>query len=217
DRISEITLKTKKKFVFWSRPSISCLSWQEYNGTWKRRNDTIIFSDQYEVMENNVRFTFSNDKKEKKYQLKFKTDKGSILSVKNIKIQFVYDFGSDLDNLESTMELKDDFRLEIPFKTIPNQRKLASIRYEYFLQNGEKRFGYITESNTINIKEKELPNCVIVTFVERPKKETIYRTTIAILDGDKIRIISKNKTKSDLPDYIGVLKFKEVYEKLNAE
>jgi hypothetical protein len=217
DRISEITLETKKKFVFWARPSISCFSWREYKGTWKRQNDTLIFSDQYEVSESDARFEFADRTDEKNYLIKLKTDKNSVLSDKKIQIQFVYDFDADLDDIELKMELDNDFSLKIPFKTIPNRRKLASIRYEYFLPNGEKRFGYITESNTVNVKEKELPNSVIITFVEKPKTETIYRTTKAILEGDKIRIISKNKTKSDLPDYVGEIKFKEVYEEQNAE
>jgi hypothetical protein len=218
DRISEITLETKKKFVFWSRPSaISCSTWREYNGTWKRKNDTIIFSDQYEISESDARFDFSNRKDENNYLLKFKTDQNSILSDKKIEIQFVYDYDADIDDIELKMELENDFSLRIPFKTIPNRKKLASIRYEYFLPNGEKRFGYISESNTVNVKEKELPNSVIITFVEKPKTETIYRKTKAIFEDDKIRIISKNKTKSDLPDYVGEIKFKEIYEEQNAE
>jgi hypothetical protein len=218
DRISEITLKTKNTFVFWSRPStISCSTWREYNGTWERQNDTIIFSDQYDVSESDARFDFSNRPNEKNYLLKFNTDRNSILSDKKIEIQFVYDYDANLDNIELKMELENDFSLKIPFKTIPNRKNLASIRYEYFLPNGEKRFGYITESNTVNVKEKELSNSVTITFVEKPKIETIYRTTKAILEDDKIRIISKNKTKSDLPDYVGEIKLKEVYDKQNAE
>ena len=217
DRISEITLETEKKFVFWSRPSISCFSWREYHGTWKRKNDTIIFSDQYEVSESDARFDFSNRINEKNYLIKFMTDQNTFLTNNKIEIQFVYDFDANIDDIELNMKLKDNNSLKIPFKSIPNRRKLASIRYEYFLPNGEKRFGYITESNTVNVKEKKLPNTVVVTFVEQPKKEIIYRTTKAVLENDKIRIISKFKTKSDLPDYVGEIKFKEVYEKQNTE
>jgi hypothetical protein len=218
DRISEITLETRKKFVFWSRPNaLSCFTWREHNGTWKKKNDTIIFSDNYEISESDARFDFSERNNEKNYLIKFKTDQNSVLSDKKIKIDFVYDFDADLKNIELNMELEDDYSLEIPFKTIPNRKKLASIRYEYYLPNGEKRFGFITESSTVNVKEKELPNSVIITFVENPKTETIYRTTKAILENDNIRIISKMKTKSDLPDYVGEIKFKDVYEKQNAE
>ena len=160
---------------------------------------------------------FQTDQIKKNYLLKFNTNQKSVLSDKKIEIQFIYDFDSDLYAIELKMELENDFTLRIPFKTIPNRKKLASIRYEYFLPNGEKRFGYISESNTVNVKEKDLPNSVIITFVEKPKTETIYRTTKAILKDDKIRIISKMKTKSDLPDYVGEIKFKEVYEEQNAE
>jgi len=218
DRICEITLKSETEFVFWSRPSAtSCLTWREYNGTWERKNDTIIFSDKYEVMESDAQFKFSNKRQNKYYRLEFKTDKGSELTKKNIEIQFVYDFDSDLDNIELNMELENDFSLKIPFKDIPNRKRVASIRYEYFLLNGEKRYGYITESGTVNVKEKDLPNFIAVIFIEQPKKEIIYRITKAILIDDKIKIISKNKIKSDLPDYTGEIEFKEVYGKQNTE
>lgn len=218
ERICEITLKSKTEFVFWSRPSYSsCLTWREYNGTWEKKNDTLIFSDQYEVMESDARFTFSNESKNKFYQLEFKRDKGNVLSEKNIEIQFVYDYDADLKDRKLNMELNIDFSLKIPFKDIPNHKKLASIRYEYYLANGEKRYGYITENQTVNKKESELPNRIEITFVEKPKKEIIYRITKAILIDDKIKIVSKEKNKSDLPDFTGKIEFKEIYGKQNAE
>ena len=213
DKISEITLKNETEFVFWKRVlRTSCSTWRSYKGTWKKQNDTIIFSDQYEVMENNERFEFFERTKEDNYLLKFKTDKNSVLSNRKIKITFIYDFSADLDDVEMNMELENDFSLKIPFNEVPHLRELASIEYEYLFSNGEKRKGYITESKIIHKKEKELRNYIVITLIEKPKKETIYRTIKAVLEKNKLKIISKNKTKSDLPDYNGEIKFKEVYK-----
>ncbi len=212
ERISEITLKSQTEFVFRSFPMpSSCFSWREYNGTWERKNDTLIFTDHYEVVENDARFTFSNKIENKFYLLIFRTDKNSKLSNKNVEIQFVYDYEADLQVVKRKMELDNNFDLKIPFSDIPNRKKLASIRYEYSLPNGEKRYGYLTENQTVNKKESELPNHIGITFVENPLKETIYRITKAILADNKIKILSKQKNKSDLPDYTAEIKFKEVY------
>ena len=110
------------------------------------------------------------------------------------------------------MELNNDFSLKIPFNQIPNRKSLASIRFECFLSNGEKRYGYITENQTVNVKEKELPNYIGITLIEKPKKEIIYRITKALLTENKIKIISKEKSNSDLPDYTEEIEFKEIYE-----
>jgi hypothetical protein len=213
NRISQITLTSKTEFEFRSFPiPSSCLTWREYNGTWERKNDTLIFSDQYEVVENDARFTFSNKSQNEYYHLEFGTDKKSKLSDKHIEIQFVYDFDADFKDVKLNMELDNDFNLKIPFNQVPNRKSLASIRFEYFLSNGEKRYGYITENQTVNIKEKELLNYIGITLIEKPKKEIIYRITKAILIDNKIKIISKEKNESDLPDYTEEIEFKEVYE-----
>ena len=213
ERISKITLKSQTESEFRCFPiRSSCLTWREYNGTWERKNDTLIFYDQYEVVEKDARFTFSNQDQNKYYQLNFRTDKGSKLSDKNIEIQYVYDYDADLKDFKRKMELDTNFSLKIPFNDIPNRKELASIRYEYFLSNGEKRYGYITKTQIVNEKESELPNNIVITFVENPKKETIYRITKAILAYNKLIVLSKEKNKSDLPDYTNEIKFKEVYE-----
>jgi len=216
-RINRITLKTENEFVFYVKPLlISCSTWRKYNGNWVIQNDTIIFSDQYEVIENSARFEFSNNKK-KFYHLKFQTDKNSKLTEKNIEIQLIYDFDSTLDYISLNLELENDSSIKIPFKDIPNREKLASIRYKYFLPNGEKRYGYITESRTANVKVKNLQNFITVILIEQPKKETIFRTTKATLINDEIKIISTDKTNSLLPDYTEELYFKDVYQKENTK
>src|SRR5690554_212942 len=85
DRVCQIKLKRNNEFVFWIRPLVnSCLTWREYNGTWKIKNDTIIFSDQYEIIENNAQYNFSNKTNNDYYTIKFQTDKKSKLTEKNI-------------------------------------------------------------------------------------------------------------------------------------
>ncbi|TDU33696.1 hypothetical protein BXY82_3153 [Gelidibacter sediminis] len=213
NRISEITLTSKNEFEFRSFPiPSSCLTWREHKGTWERKNDTLIFSEQYEIVESDARFTFSNKNKNEYYHLEFGTDKKSKLSDKHIEIKFVYDFDSDFKDVKLKMELENDFSLKIPYNQIPNRKNLASIRFEYFLPNGEKRNGYITENQTVNVKEKDLPNYIGITLIEKPKKEIIYRITKAILIDNKIKIISKEKSKTNLPDYTEDIEFKEIYE-----
>ncbi len=212
ERISEITLTSQTEFEFRSFPmTSSCLTWREYNGTWKRKNDTLIFSDQYDIIENDTRLKFSSNANENNYLLKFNTDRSSILGNKSIIIELVYDFESGLKSTKLNLELDNKISLKIPFENIPNREELASFRYEYELTNGDKRYGYITENNTVNVKEKKLPNFIEVTIVENPKKETIYRTTKAIIDEKKLKIISIERTESDLPDHIKNIAFKESY------
>jgi hypothetical protein len=123
----------------------------------------------------------------------------------------VYDIETDIENITINMELENDFSLEIPFKNIPNQKKLASIRFDYYLPNGEKRYGYITENQFINYKESEIPNQIEIKFIEKPKEELINRVTKATLIDDRIKIISTQMNKSDLPDYMTKIEFKDVY------
>ena len=218
NRISQITLTSKTEFEFRSFPiPSSCLTWREHKGTWERKNDTLIFCEQYEVVESDARFTFSNKTQNEYYHLEFRTDKKSKLTDKHIEIEFVYDFDADFKDIKLNMELNNDFSLKIPFNQIPNRKSLASIRFEYFLSNGEKRDGYITENQTVNVKEKELPNHIGITLIEKPKREIIYRITKAVLIENKLKIISKEKSKTDLPDYTEEIEFKKAYEKWNAE
>ncbi|NRD24896.1 hypothetical protein HNV10_16700 [Winogradskyella litoriviva] len=215
NKISEITLKTNNEFEFWSRPVInSCLTWREYNGTWEKKNDTIIFYDQYELKASDSKFRFSSNEQNEFYYLKFKTDKDSDLTNKNINIAFVFDLGSEeWDFEEREMTLEDDFSLKIPFENIPNIDKLASIRFLYYLENGEKRFEFISADETVTIKEKVLPNWIEVTLIEQPEKEIVKRITKAILIDNKIRIISSKKNNTNLADETPELIFKEFYEK----
>lgn len=214
ERICEIELQADNKFTFKSKPSyISCLSWREYNGDWKKSNDTITFLDKHKIYERNEKLIFSNSPENKFYLLKFQTDTNLKLTKRKIKIWLIYDFDSKLKDVELKMKLKKDFTLKIPFNKIKHISEIASIKYEYILPNGEKRTGYTIPDNTsINKKPRKANNHIIITLVENPRIDTIYRTTKGIISKKEIRIISTNKTKSDISDYYSNLAFKEYYK-----
>lgn len=210
--IKEIILNSDKEFTFAKRPTISCFTWKDYKGKWKLENDTILFTDQIEIKERDVVFSFSNDN-EFEYKIKFKTDRGAKLYNKQIEIEFIYDFDSKLKNFKIKKELDNDFNLKIPFNEVPNRKSLASIKYDYLFRKDDKRNGYITESQVLNRKEKELQNNIQVIIIEKPRKETILRTTKGILKENKIIIITSEKSKSTLVDYSDELYFKDFYIK----
>lgn len=207
----DLSIFADSTFSFYSRPYISCSTWQEIRGKWKREKNIYTFLSQYEVTENDTRFTFSKDST-KKYLLKFKTDKKSELKNRSIKIQYIYDYYAKIDNVEKTMNFNPQNSIEIPFSEIPNLDKLASIRIEYYLNGNEKRYTYITENEVLNIKEKDIPNIVEIEFVEEPIKEIVYRTTLGKLEGKKLEIISSTKTKTSLPEYLTEIGFEKYYK-----
>lgn len=213
DRVSEITFKSETDFTFNIMPNVSCLTWRELNGKWEKRNDTIFFYDQYEIYERDVRFKFSNNRQNNFYLIKFKTDRNSKLSNQEVKIEFIYDFDSQLDNVKSVWQLSDDFSVDIPFDKIPDLDNLASIRYELILPNIGKRTGYITTSETVNVRTEYVPNEIQITLIEKPRKETVRRLTKGDLIDDIIKIVSTEKSVITLKDYTEELKFKEDYVK----
>jgi hypothetical protein len=209
-KIHEITLSSDFTFEFWSRQSISCFTWHHYEGTWKKEKDTLLFSDNYEIVENDTRSTYCKDSRPS-FFIAFKTDKNSELRNKAIKIQFVYDYDAHLEDSEKVFTLKTDNTLDIPFKSIPNLSKLAAIRIEYQLNYKEKRYSYLTENNMINIKIADIPNLINVEFVENPKKEIVHRTIKGVIKKDTLVIVSTSKTATTLPDYHGQIEFEDSY------
>lgn len=207
----DLSLFPNHTFSFYSRPHLSCSTWQEVKGNWTKRKNIYTFLSQYEVVENDTRFKFNSDSL-KRYLLKFRTDKKSELKNRIIKIQFMYDFDSELDDINKTMSLNESDAIEIPFLGIFNQDKLASIRIEYQLSSSEKRYSYITENKTVNIKEKDIPNVIEIVFVEKPIKEIVYRTTVGKLEGERLEIISSTKTKPNLPEYLQEIGFEKYYQ-----
>lgn len=209
-KINEITLYPDATFEFWSRPNVSCFTWHSYKGTWKKNSDTLVFSDNYQVDENDTKATYKRDSRQE-FVLTFKTDKGSLLKNKSIKIQYEYDYDAHIDSPEKTFSLDANNSIIIPFKDIPNLNKLAAIRIEYLLNYTEKRYNYLTENKTINVKQVDVPNIIDVEFLERPKKEIVYRAIKAVVKNDTLKIISSSKTKIILPDYYRDIEFEDSY------
>ena len=199
-KIHEVKLNPNKTFEFSSRPHISCFTWYQYKGTWRKEKDTLIFSDQYEVKEEDTKASYKNDSRQA-FLISFKTDKNSVLRNKKIKVQYVYDYDAHLDEPEMTFDIKADNTIEIPFKNIPNFKKLSAIRIEYELDFKETRYNYMTQNNPLNNKKSDVPNVINVEFVERPKMETVYRTITGVIKKDTLNIVSINKTKTKLLDY----------------
>ncbi|HKB43406.1 MAG TPA: hypothetical protein VKC90_03420 [Chitinophagaceae bacterium] len=209
-KINEITLNPDATFEFWSRPNMSCFTWHSYKGTWKKNNDTLLFYDNYQVEENDTKATYKRDTK-KEFVITFKTDKGSVLKNKSLKIQYEYDYDAHIDSPEKIFSLGENNSVVIPYKDIPNLDKLAAIRIEYLLNYTEKRYNYLTENKTINVKQRDIPNIIDVEFVERPKKEIVYRTIRAVVKNDTLRIVSSSKTKTILSDYYRDIEFENSY------
>lgn len=209
-KINDITLSPDATFEFWSRPNVSCFTWHSYIGTWKRDKDTIFFYDNYQVDELDTRATYKKDSK-KEFVITFSTDNNLYLKNRNIKIQYWYDYDAHLDNPEKTFTLTADNSVIIPFADIPNLDKLASIRVEYLLNFTEKRFNFLTENKTANVKQADIPNIINVEFVETPKKEIVYRTIKSIVKGENLIILSTTKTKVNLLDYHRDIEFEDSY------
>ncbi len=209
-KINEITLNPDATFEFWSRPNVSCFTWHSYKGTWKRDKDTLVFSDNYQVEEIDTKATYKRGSKQE-FLITFKTDKGSVLKNKSLKIEYEYDYDAHIDSPAVTFTLDADNSIIIAYKKIPNFDKLAAIRIEYLLNYTEKRYNYLTENKTINRKEGDVPNIIEVEFVENPKKEIVYRTIKAVVKNDKLEIISSSKTKTKLPDYYRDIEFVDSY------
>lgn len=209
-KINEITLNPEGTFEFWSRPNVSCFTWHSYKGTWKNNNDTLVFTDNYQIDENDTKATYKRGSKQE-FVITFKTDKGFILKNKSIKIQYEYDYDAHIDSPEKAFSLDANNSVVIAYKDVPNFNKLSAIRIEYLLNYTEKRYNYLTENKTINRKEGDVPNIIEVEFVEKPKKEIVYRTIKAVVKNDKLEIISSSKTKTKLPDYYRDIEFEDSY------
>jgi hypothetical protein len=205
-KIHSVTLNPDNTFEFWSRPHISCFTWHGYSGTWKIENDTIIFSDQYEVKQEDTKASYKSDTKQS-FVLSFKTDKNSKLGNRRIKVQYVFDYGAHLVEPETIFSIRPDNTIEIPFKDIPNFKLLSAIRIEYKLNGSEAGCYYLTQNNPLNTMETDIPNIINIEFVEQPKTEIVFRTVKGIIKNDTLIIVSINKTKTILPDYYRDLEF----------
>ena len=209
-KINEITLNPDATFEFWSRPNVSCFTWHSNKGTWKKNNDTLLFYDNYQVEENDTKATYKKDSRQE-FLITFRTDKGSVLKNKSIKIEYVYDYDAHIDSPEKMFSLDANNSVIIPYKDIPNLDKLAAIRIEYLLNYTEKRYNYLTENKMINVRQGDVPNIIDVEFLERPRKKIVYRTIKAVVTNDTLKIVSNSKTKTILPDYYRDIEFEASY------
>ena len=210
-KINEITLNTDSTFEFWSRPNISCFTWHQYKGTWKKVKDTILFHDNYEVIETDMRATYKKDNKPR-YIINFLTDKNSELKNKAIRIQYTYDFNAHLEDIEKTFYINANNVVEIPFDNIPNINYMAAFRLEYLLNDKAKRYGYLTENKFANLRNGDLPNVIRVVLIENPKIEIVYRTIKGFIKNNVLEIVSTFKNKTALPDYNGEIIFEKSYQ-----
>ena len=209
-KIHEITLNPDKTYEFWSRQHISCFTWHQYKGVWERQGDTLFFSDKYEVDENDVRVIYQKDLRQY-FTIKFKTDRHSELNNKSIKVQYVYDYDAHIDDVEKVFTINPDNSIQILFNDIPDFNQLSGIKIVYQINSTEKRYDFLTQNNPVNSKKSDIPNVISVEFVERPKKEMVYRVVKAVITGDTLQILSVSKTKTTLPDYNLEIEFENNY------
>jgi len=210
--INEIYINSDNTFEMWMRPHNSCFTWQDYKGTWKKKDDSITFINQYEVKEADS-YEILKKNNSDKFTILFKTDSKKIIANQSISITYEYDFDSKL-NSEKSIEFTTDKNgiIEIPINKIPNFEKVASLAYQ-FQYKQRKISGYISESNFVNQKNKEIPKDIVVVIIENPKKETVIRTIKAVLKDNKLYIISSNKTKTNIKDFHNEWKFEKIYTK----
>ena len=211
-KVNDIIMKQDSTFEFWSRPMRSCRTWSSYEGNWSKMNDTIIFKDQYEVYESEIKFSYPNNENQDFYEFQIKTDRNSILQNREITISYQYDFDSDLEDETRTFKIDKKNKVKISFSEIPNHQELASFEVDYYLSEKERRRDYVTLNNTINRKSGDLPKQIIVEIIEAPIVEIVYRTSKAIIEKDTLKIISCKKTKTEIPDYYSELEFEDEYK-----
>ncbi|GGA92499.1 hypothetical protein GCM10011511_14850 [Puia dinghuensis] len=133
------------------------------------------------------------------------------MNERSVKVRYVYDFNSRLEDSEKIFTLRSDNTLAINFREIPNLSQLASIKVEYSLNPNEKRYVYLTENKIANIREGAIPNIIGIEFIEVQRKEIVYRTIKGVLQNNLLVIVSASKTKATLPDYFREIEFENGY------
>jgi len=210
NKIHDIILSPDATFKFWSRPGTSCFLWRSLEGTWKKNNDTLYFSDEYQIDQDDVTSSYRKNKRQS-FFLDFRTDKRHPLDNKQIQITYIYDYNSHLTDIPRYLTLTAKNTLEIPFKDIPKYNQLASIKIEYQLNDSLKRNDYLTTNRFVNLRQHDIPNIISVIFVERPKSEMIQRVTTGVIRNGKLFIVSTEKSVSKLKDYGENFEFEDGY------
>ena len=219
--IDQINLQTDTKFEFRSIPNVSCITWKVFDGTYKIQNDTIIFTDKFTLEDPDMIFKSETDNKIESYVFNFKYDNNQKIDGREIKIVLLYDFDSQIKDIEKTFVIKPNYRIELPFKDVANQTKLVSFRIELNPNTNRTIWNYFTTSefanNKVNeLKVNKLPNIIDITFIANPKKEEITRITKGVVDKNKIEIIS-SISQSNLKNYTDLLLFKSNYKRTYYE
>lgn len=208
--INDITIKSDSIFEFDSRPIYSCSTWKNFKGTWETKNDTIIFRDTYELEEEKVT-VFYNRTSDNFYFLQFSTDKKSPLKNREILIDVEYDFDSKIEDIRKNYTIDSNDAVKILFRDIPNQDKVANLRIEYQFTPSDRRYQYITENNTINVKKGSVPNFIEIEFIEGPKKAIVSRTTKFLKKDNRLFFISSFRTRTEMKDYNRTIEFEPMY------
>lgn len=198
-KVHEIKINPDSSFTYRSVPLIGCKPWYVWKGTWNKKEDTLLLTDNYELEEDNVRVNYQKDSSAS-FRIHFKTDKNVLLTPKTVYTRYYWDFGTRGEDSVVELNIGDMSTLVIPFSSIPHFDKLSAMAVEYPWNAKENRIAYLTENKFLNRKEVDIPNVINVEFVEIPKKEIVYRTTKCMIQKEKLIIISSTKTKSTLPE-----------------
>lgn len=209
--INQITLNPDSTFQFYSIVGVSCFAWRDFSGKWLNINDTIFFFYNYEITERDIKFEYDKIGDKPFYEVSFHTDKNSTLVNRNVKVQYVYDFEAEIENVNQQFKLDLNNTLHIPFSEIPNHKQLASIKIEYWLNDKEKREDYITESILVNLRRGDLPNIIHCLIIEKPRTEQIKYELKGLIEDENLRIVSFRKTESDIKDLHGQFIFQNIY------
>ena len=214
--IDQINLQTDTEFEFRSIPYVSCITWKEFNGTYKIQNDTIIFKDKFTLANPDMEFKSKTDNNLNSFIFNFGYDNKQKIDGREIKISLIYDFDSKIKDVERLYQINSKYSIELPFSEVPNRDKLASFKIELNPNTSRKIWNYFTTNEFANKKKNELPNIINITFVANPKKEEIIRITKGIIDKNNIIIISSN-SESNLKNYSDLLLFKQSYKRTYYE
>jgi len=214
--IHQINLLTDSEFEFRSIPSISCLTWKEFNGTYKIKNDTIVFTDKYLIENPDMIFTSKTDQNAKLYRFNFRYDNKQNIEGREIEISFVYDFDSKLKDISKTYTINTDYTIEIPFDKVENRDELTSFKIILNPNTSWIIWNYFSVNEFANKKEQELPNIIDITFIAKPKKEKVTRKTTGIINENTILIISCS-SKSNLKNYSDLILFEQNYNRTHYE
>lgn len=208
--IHQINLLEKNKFEFRNSPSYMCSGWKEFYGNYEIKNDTILFTEEFELEESDFKITETSSSEN--FVLHFKSKKGDLTSIRNVELSFnyvTYDGLTRMDFNQVIKQYKTDIngRIEIPINKIPNHDYLSYIEFSIFIDEKTERSGLYSGSDLpllgVNIMTPKVT--VSINILKNPKKENVTRKTIGILDEETIRILSCT-TKHNLENlrYYGI-------------